>query len=194
MTSTFPPCDDCFRSLSDPQEHFRPFTPSSVDIPTLPVVTILFLACSYSKLPSNLARQPIHPTHRWNLLAIPQLKAQLLVFLDQLDYSSQLLSQKTIILWLHRELPSLNLLLSDIRPFLSRPKHLKFQFDHWTLERQHRREYYIIRARMKKKQFSNHHLRYIPKPEFSSFEKRHFQITSANNMLLKTHFHLLNDW
>ena len=39
-----------------------------------------------------------HPPHLYNILAIPQLKAQTLLLLHQLDYSSQFLSTETILL------------------------------------------------------------------------------------------------
>ena len=41
LQSTFPLCDECLSVLSDPEKDFQPFTSSSLDLPTNPVVTFL---------------------------------------------------------------------------------------------------------------------------------------------------------
>ena len=61
-------------------------------------------------------------------------------------------------------------LLSDVRPLLSRPNHLNFQPDLFTLGRQHRREYYTNQTRKTKRPRFNQHLNYSLKPEFSKWE------------------------
>ena len=63
------------------------------------------------------------------------------------------------------------MLLSDARPLLSRPNHLKVQLDHSISGHQHRREHYTNRARRKKRPRFNQHLQYSLKPEISAWEK-----------------------
>ena len=48
------PCDDCLSVFSDPEEDFRPLTPSGLDLPTNSVVTFLS-SISSPKIPSNPA-------------------------------------------------------------------------------------------------------------------------------------------
>ena len=64
------------------------------------------------------------------------------------------------------ELPPFSSLLSDVRPLLSRPNHLKLQPDHSALGRQHRREECTNHARRTKRPRFNQHLQYCLKPEF----------------------------
>ena len=65
-----------------------------------------------------------------------------------------------------QEVPPFSSFLSDVRPLLSRPNHLKLQPDQFALGRQHRREYYTNHAgRTKRPRFSQH-LQYCLKPEF----------------------------
>ena len=69
-----------------------------------------------------------------------------------------------------QELHPFNSLLYHVRPFLSRPNHIKFQTDHSILRRQHRREYYTNHARRTKRPRSNQQLEYSLKTESSAWE------------------------
>ena len=69
-----------------------------------------------------------------------------------------------------QEIPPFSFFLSDVRPLLSRPNHLKLQLDHSALGRQHRREYYTNHARRTKRPRFNQHLQYCLKPEFCKWE------------------------
>ena len=69
-----------------------------------------------------------------------------------------------------QELPPFSSFLCDVRPLLSRPKHLKLQLDHSPLGRQHRREYYANHARRTKRPRIIQHLHYCLKPEFCKWE------------------------
>ena len=70
-----------------------------------------------------------------------------------------------------QELPPFSSFLSDVRPFLSRPNHLKLQPDQSALGRQHRREYYTNHAGRTKRPRFNQQLQYCLKPEFCKWEK-----------------------
>ena len=60
----------------------------------------------------------------------------------------------------------------NIRPVASRPKHANPQNNakYVALYKQHRREYFVSRARIVKKPQFNRHLPYRIKPEFSSWQ------------------------
>ena len=60
--------------------------------------------------------------------------------------------------------------LSDVRPFLSMPNHLKLQPDHFALGRQHRSENYTNQASRTKRHRFNQDLQYCLKPEFCKEE------------------------
>ena len=68
------------------------------------------------------------------------------------------------------KLPPFHSFLSDVRPLLSRPNHLKLQPDHSALRRQHRREYYTNHTRRTKRPRFNQHLQYSLKQEVSTWE------------------------
>ena len=68
------------------------------------------------------------------------------------------------------KLPPFHLLLSDVRPLLSRPNHLKLQLDHSALGRQHRREYYTNHTRRTKRPRFDQNLQCSLKHEFSTWE------------------------
>ena len=53
LHSIFPPCDDFLSVLTDPEEDFRPLTPSGLDLPTNSVVTFLSHNPSPPKILSN---------------------------------------------------------------------------------------------------------------------------------------------
>ena len=69
------------------------------------------------------------------------------------------------------KLPPFHSLLSDVRPLLSRPNHLKLQPDNSALGRQHRREYYTNHTRRTKRPRFDQNLQYSLKHEFSTWEK-----------------------
>ena len=69
-----------------------------------------------------------------------------------------------------QKLPPLHSLLSDVRPLLSRPNHLKLQPDHSALGRQHCREYYTNHTRRTKRPRFDQNLQYSLKHEFSTWE------------------------
>ena len=69
-----------------------------------------------------------------------------------------------------KKLPPFHSLLSDVRPLLSRPNHLKLQPDHSALGRQHRREYYTNHTRRTKRPRFDQNLQYSLKHEFSTWE------------------------
>ena len=131
-------CDDCLSVLSDPEEDIQPLTPSVSDLLSNPIVTFL---SSPSKIPSNPSlpdETPASPLQLTNnptttipdLASSPATGLQFSISIPENDQS------KTT-----EELPPFCSLLSDVRPLLSRPNHLKFQLDQSALGRQHRRGY-----------------------------------------------------
>ena len=141
LHSIFPPCDDCFSVLSDPEDDFRPLAPSGLDLPTNSVVTFLSPISSPPNFPSNPASPDEPPA--LSLLPTSQLPTMnpdvaLSTSIDsQLSISSAETSQSENT----QELLPFSSFLSDVRPLLSRPNHLKLQPDQSVLGRQHRREY-----------------------------------------------------
>ena len=69
-----------------------------------------------------------------------------------------------------QELPPFSFFLSDVRPLLSRPNHLKLQPDQSALGRQHGRENYTNHAGRTKRPLFNQNLKYCLKPEFCKWE------------------------
>ena len=145
----FPPCDDCLLVLSDPEEDFRHLTPSGLDLPTNSVVNFLFPISSPSKKPSNPASPNETPALPLPLTSQPPTinpdVAPSASIGSQFSISSPKASQSENT----QEIPPFNSFLSDVRPFLSGPNHLKLQPDHSALRRQHRREYYKSRTQNK---------------------------------------------
>ena len=167
----FPLCDNCPSVHSDPEENFQPFTPSGLDIPTNPVVTFLSPVSSLSKIPSNPASpddtpaSSVQPTSN-STTTIPDGALSLSTGLQfSISFPEDDHPVTT------QELPSLNSLLSDVRPLLSRLSHLRLQIHHFILGRQHRCEYYTNRARKIKRHRFNHHSHYSPKPKTSTWVK-----------------------
>ena len=166
----FPPCDDCFSVLSEPEEDFRPLTPSGSDLPINSVVIFLSPISSPSKLPSNPASpdetpaSPLRSTNNpTNVIptpaSSPSTGLQFPISIPESDQSK-----------ITEALPPFGSLLSDVRPLPSRPNHLKLQPDHSILERQHHRENYTNHARGTERPRFNQHLQYCLKPEFSTWE------------------------
>ena len=141
-----------------------------MDLPINSVVTFLSPISSPSKIPSNPASpdetpaSPLQSTSNPTTI-IPGVTPSLSTGLQFSISFSETDQSKT-----SEELPSFNSLLSDVRPLILRPNHLKFQPDHSALGSQHRRENYINRARRTKRPRSNQHLQYSLKPEFSTWE------------------------
>ena len=69
-----------------------------------------------------------------------------------------------------QELPPFGSFLSDVRPLLSRPNHLKLQPDQSALGGEHRREYYANHARRTKRPRLNQQFQYCLKPKFCEWE------------------------
>ena len=168
---SIPTCDDCLSELSDPEEDFQPLTPPGLDLPTNSVVTFLSPISSPSKIPSNPASPdgtPTSPLPSIDNLAniIPEAASSPsagLHFSFSLPEDDQFKTTE--------ELPLFSSLLSDVRPLLSRPNHLKPQLDHAILGRQHRREHYTNHTRRTKQPRFNQHLQYSLKPKFPTWEK-----------------------
>ena len=171
LHSVFPSCDDCLSVLSDPEEDFRPPTPSGLDCPTNSVVTFLSPISSPSKIPSNPALPDETPashlqTTNSSTTTVPEVTSSPST---GLQFSISLLP-KTDRPKTTEKLPPFHSLLSDVRPLLSRPNHLKLQPDHSALGRQHRREYYTNHTRRTKRPRFNQNLQYSLKHEFSTWE------------------------
>ena len=141
-----------------------------MDRPTNSVVTFLSPISSPSKKPFNPAspdETPASPLQSTNnpTTTVPDVASssstglQFSISLPKADQS------KTT-----EKLPPSHSLLSDLRPLLSRPNHLKLQPDHSALGRQHRREYYRNHTRRTKRPRFNQNLIYSLKHEFSTWE------------------------
>ena len=135
---------------------------------------------SPSKIPSNPAlpdekpTSPLKPTNN-PTTTLPDVNSSLLTGLQfsiSLPENDQ--SENT------QELPPFNSLLSDVRPLLSRPNHLKFQPNHSILGRQHRREYYTNRARRTKRARFNHTNIYNTVSNQSSLHGKVFRDSSTS--------------
>ena len=141
-----------------------------MELPTNSVVTFLSPISSPSKKPSNRASldeppsltllstsQPptIHPDVAPSASTGPQF-----------SISSPEASQPENT----QEFPPFSSFLSDVRPLLSRPNHLKLQPDQSALGRQHRRKYYTNHAGRTKRPRFNQHLQYCLKPKFCTWE------------------------
>ena len=170
MHSVFPACDDCLSVFSDPEDDFQPLTPSGLDLPTTSVVRFLSPISPPAKIPSNPASpdktpaSPFQPTNN-PTTTVPDVASssstglQFSISLPETDQS------KTT-----GKLPPFHLLLSDVRPLLSRPNHLKLQPDRSALGRQHRREYYTNHTRRTKRPRFDQNLQYSLTREFATWE------------------------
>ena len=136
----------------------------------LTIVTFLSPVSSPSKIPSNPASpdetpaSPLQTTIN-RTTTVPDAASSPSTGLHFPVSLPKTYQSKTI-----EELPPFSSLLSDVRPLLSRPNHLKFQSDHSTLGRKHRREYYTNHTRRTKQPSFNQHLQYSLIPEFSTWE------------------------
>ena len=168
--SIFPLCDDFLSVISDPEEDFRPFTPSGLDLLTNSVVTFLSPISSPSRKPSNPASPDEPPS--LTLLSTSQPPT---IHPDVAPSAStgppfSICSPEASQPENTQELPPFSSFPSHVRPLLSRPNHLKLQPDQSALGRQHRREYYTNHARRTKRPRFNQHLQYCLKPEFCKWE------------------------
>ena len=73
LHSIFPPCDDCLSVISDPEDDFRPLTPSALDLPTSSGVTFLSPISSRSQILSNPASPDEPPSLTLLSTSQPQL-------------------------------------------------------------------------------------------------------------------------
>ena len=114
------------------------------------VVTFLSPISSPSEIPYNpasLDKTPASPLQTTNnptttvsdVASSSSTGLQLSILLPKTDQS------KTT-----EKLPPFHSLLSDVRPLLSKPNHLKLQPDHSARGRQHRREFYKNHTRIRK--------------------------------------------
>ena len=138
--------------------------------PQLTLVTFLSPISPPSKIPSNPASPDEPPS-----LTLLQTSQPPTINLDvapststgsQFSISSPEAGQSENA----QELPPFSSFLSDVRPLLSRPNHLKLQPDQSALGRQHRREYYTNHAGRTKRPRFNQHLQFCLKPEFCKWE------------------------
>ena len=170
LHSIFPPCDDCLSVISDPEDDFRPITPSGLDLLTSSDVTFLSPIAPCSQIPSNPASPDEPPS--LTLLTTSQPPtintdvAPSILPGPQLPISSPEVNQSEDT----SELPAFSSFLSDVRPLLSRPNQLKLRPDSTVLGRQHRREYYTNHARRIRRPRFNQQLQYCLKPEFCKWE------------------------
>ena len=170
MHSIFPPCDDCFSVLSDPEEGFRPLTPSSLDLPSNSVATFLSPISSPPKRPCNRASLDEPPA----LSSLPTTHpptinpdiAPSTSIGSQFSISSPETSQSENT----QEILPFSSFLSEVRPLILRPNHLKLQPNQSGLGRQHCREYYTNHARRTKRPRFNRQLQYCLKPEFCKWK------------------------
>ena len=170
ITLKLSPCDDCFSVISDPEEDFRPLTPSGLEPPANSVVTFPSPISPPSKIRSN----PASPDEPPSLTLLktsqpPTINPDVAPSTStgsQFSISSPEASQsdKT------QELPPFSSILSDVRPLLSRPNHLKLQPDQSALGRQHRRDFYTNHTGRTKRPRFNQHLQYCLQPEFCKWE------------------------
>ena len=170
LHSIFPPCDEYFSVLSDPEEDFRRLTPSGLDLSTNSVVTFLSPISSPPQTPSNPASRDEMPA--LSLLPISQPPtinphvAPSASIGSQFSISSLEASQSENT----QELPPFSSFLSDVRPLFSRLNHLKLQPYQSALGRQHSREYYTNHARRIKRPRFSRQLQYYLQPEFCKWE------------------------
>ena len=141
-----------------------------MDLPTTSVVTFLSPISPPAKIPSNPASpdetpaSPLQPTNNPTTI-VPDVASSSstgLQFSISLPITDQ--SKNT------EKLPPFHSLLSDARPVLSRPNHLKLQPDQSALGRQHRRENYTNHTRRTKRPRFDQNLQYSLKREFSKWE------------------------
>ena len=141
-----------------------------MDRPTNSVVTFLSPISSLPKIPSNpqsLDETPASPLQTTNnpkttvsdVASSSSTGLQFSISLPKTDQS------KTT-----EKLPPFHSLLSEVRPPLSRPNHLKLQPDHSVVGRQNRREYYTNHLRRTKRPRFDQNLQYSLKQEFSTWE------------------------
>ena len=145
--------------------------PSGLDLPTTSVVTFLSPISPPAKIPSNPASpdetpaSPLQPTNNPTTI-VPDVASSSstgLLFSISLPKTDQ--SKNT------EKLPPFHSLLSNARPLLSRPNHLKLQPDQSALGRQHCHEYYTNHTRRTKQPRFDQNLQYSLKREFSKWEK-----------------------
>ena len=159
-----------FFSPLRPRRRFPTPYAFGLDLPTNSVVVFLSPISSPPKIPSDAASPDEPPT--LSLLPTSQPPTINLDVAPSTSIGSQfsissleaIQSKKT------QELPPFISFLSNVRPLLSRPGHLKLQLDHSVLRRQRRREYYTNHARRTKRPRFNQHLHYCLKPEFCKWE------------------------
>ena len=145
-------------TIVQPRRDFRTLTPSGLVLATNSVLTFLSPISSSPKIPFN----PASPDDPPALSLLPTSQpptinpdlANCTSIGSQFSISSLEASQSKNT----QELPPLSSFLSDVRPLLSRPNHLKLQPDHSVLGRQHIRDYYTNHARRTKRPRFNQHL------------------------------------
>ena len=193
MHTIFPPCDDCLSVISDPEDDFRPLTPSGLDLLTSSGVTFLSPISSRPQIPSNPASPDEPPS--LTLLATSQPPtvatdvAPSTLIGSQLPISPPEVSQSED----NSELPPFSSFLSDVRPLLSRPNQLKLRPDPPVLGRQHRREYYTNHARRTRRPaLINNYNTVLNQSSVSG--KYSFGIANVKNKRFKTPISPLNDW
>ena len=170
MHSILPPCDDCLSVISDPEDDFRPITPSGLDLLTSSDATFLSPIAPCSQIPSNPASPDEPPS--LTLLTTTQPPtintdvAPSILIGSQLPTSSPEVNQPEDT----SELPAFSSFLSDVRPLLSRPNQLKLRPDSAVLGRQHRRDDYTNHAHRTRRPRFNQQLQYCLKPEFCKWE------------------------
>ena len=135
-----------FQSSPTQKKISEPLTPSGLELPTNSGVTFLSPISSPSKIPFNQA-SPDEPPSLFSLQTTqpPTIHPDVAPPAStgsQFSISSPEASQCEST----QELSPFNSFLSDARPLLSRPNHLKLQSDQSALGRQHRREYYTNHA------------------------------------------------
>ena len=141
-----------------------------MDLSTTSVVTFLSPISSPSNIPSNPAspdKTPASPLQTTNnpTTTVPDVASpsstelQFSISLPKTDQSENT-----------EKLPPFHSLLSDARPLLSRPNHLKLRPDQSALGRQHRREYHTNHTRRTKRPRFDQNLQYSLKREFSKWE------------------------
>ena len=170
LQSIFPPCDECLSVISDPEEDFRPLTPSGLELPTNSVVTFLSPISPPSKTPSNPALPDEPPSLTLLQTSQPPTISPDVAISTSIGSQFSISSPETSQSENPQELPPFSSFLSDVRPLLARPNHLKFQPDQSALGRQHRREYYTNHAGRSKRHRFIQHLKYCLKPEFCKWE------------------------
>ena len=162
---------DCLSVLSHPEEDFQPFTLSSLDLPTNSIVTFFSPISSLSKIPSKPAALDETPAS-----TLPSTSHPPTIIPDVARYASTGLQSSISLPGTNQsehtqELRLFSSLLSDVRPLLPRPNHLKMQPNQSAFGRQHRREIYTNHSRRTKGPRFNQHLHCCVKPVICKCEK-----------------------